>query len=144
MLSPSDSTILEAFLQRWIPAYLQEGAPVPDNWVVTTVAWNSLRQQAEDFERGRLTKLFAHGLALKLTFEEMMPGVDIGEFHGSDQGWNVIRQLAEDFERERLAVEFVKGVVAWGFTPQEMATGILQDGSKMPCLSCGRPDGSRA
>lgn len=49
---------------------------------------------------------------------------------GTTVDWNSLRQQAEDVAREKLAAEFAEGIALRGLTPEEIASGTLNDGSE--------------
>ena len=56
---------------------------------------------------------------------------------GTKVDWNSLRQQAEDVARERLAAEFAEGIALRGLTPEEIASGTLNDGSEIGRVAQG-------
>ena len=56
---------------------------------------------------------------------------------GTKVDWNSLRQQAEDVARERLAAEFAEGIALRGLTPEEIASGTLNDGSEIGKVAQG-------
>ena len=69
---------------------------------------------------------------------ELRDGAAVPEtWVGTTVDWNSLRQQAEDVARERLAAEFAEGIALRGLTPEEIASGTLNDGSEIGKVAQG-------